>query len=426
MSKRLNFGIVFAVLLMLAGNASAELKAGAAMRVVTPDPLLPVSGGIGTPNPVTEKRGDLFARAMVFDDGDDRVAIVVVDFLGWPKVLGDRSRAKIKGIAPENVIIAATHTHSAPDPYGFPNEKGETGIDLEYIDWVCDKVADAVNEAVRELEPVSLKIAVDEAEGKIAYNYYAPQLYDPRCSVIQAIGKGDKVVGTLVNYAIHPEVLGNSVGILSPDLCGPLYDRIEEETGGMALFINGAQGGMITADNRIGDGPKDSRTWEECLRIGTLLADEALCIVSDAPVQENPTLDVFSRDVVFPLESELLRYLLEHSPYDYELAANGGVPTQLNLINLGTAQMVTIPGEALPNIGYYLKRHMPTEHTFLLGLANDALGYILTKEDFNSFKRYEYVSQTSLGEMTGEVLINKLLGFIEDSPAPDKIVSTDE
>ncbi len=41
----------------------------------------------------------------------------------------------------------------------------------------------------------------------------------------------------------------------------------------------------------------------------------------------------------------------------------------------------------------------------LFGLTNDAFGYILTKVDFNSFKRYEYVSRTSLGEMTGEILI---------------------
>ena len=75
--------------------------------------------------------------------------------------------------------------------------------------------------------------------------------------------------------------------------------------------------------------------------------------------------------------------------------------------------MLTIPGEALPNIGFYLKRKMKGEHNFLFGLTNDAFGYILTKVDYESFERYSYVSRTSLGEMTGEILIENALQMIE-------------
>jgi hypothetical protein len=88
----------------------------------------------------------------------------------------------------------------------------------------------------------------------------------------------------------------------------------------------------------------------------------------------------------------------------------------VNLVNVGTAQILTIPGEALPNIGYYLKRNMHTKNPFLFGLTNDAFGYILTKEDFNSFKRYEYISRTSLGEMTGELFIQEALMLIQENP----------
>ncbi len=86
--------------------------------------------------------------------------------------------------------------------------------------------------------------------------------------------------------------------------------------------------------------------------------------------------------------------------------------------NIGNAQAITIPGEALPNIGYYIKRHMPTEQAFLFGLCNDAFGYILSPEDFNSFKRYSYISRTSLGEMTGEIYMKEVLKMIENSPKP--------
>ncbi|HSB91718.1 MAG TPA: hypothetical protein VLC28_01315, partial [Flavitalea sp.] len=75
-----------------------QLKAGAALRVLTPSPLLPVSGGVGTPKPVTQKQGDLFVRAFVLEKAGVRIAIVGIDNLGWTSILGDRSRALIKGI----------------------------------------------------------------------------------------------------------------------------------------------------------------------------------------------------------------------------------------------------------------------------------------------------------------------------------------
>ena len=62
---------------------------------------------------------------------------------------------------------------------------------------------------------------------------------------------------------------------------------------------------------------------------------------------------------------------------------------------------------------------MRLKHNLLFGLTNDAFGYILTKVDFASFPRYEYVSRTSLGKMTGENLIEKALDLVNRSPAPD-------
>jgi len=396
-----------------------DFKAATSLRKITPDPLLPVSGGMGTPNPVTKKEGELFARVLVLEKGTTRVAIVGIDNLGWPSYLGDKTRALVKGIPAENIIIGVTHTHSAPDAYGFPNEKGEVLADQSYLDWCTVQIADAINEAVTKMEPASIKIAVGEAKGQIAYNYYAPRLYDPRCGVIQAIGttgknKG-KTIATLVNYAIHPEVIGSDRSILSPDLCGPLYDRIESKAGGMAIFMNSAQGGMVTADNRRPDG--EANDWQECIRIGQLLADEALRIVSSAPAQENPALICSSQTFELPVESPLMLMLAKNSPMAKNLTQDNNIKTTVNFLTIGNAKILTIPGEALPNIGFYLKRKMNTANPFLFGLTNDAFGYILSKEDFNSFERYEYISRTSLGEHAGEAFVDQALKMIASQPA---------
>jgi len=421
------FTLAFFFLFALLGVNAQSFKAGAAMKDITPDHLIPISGGMGTPDMPKDFKGKLTVRAFVLEKGATRIAIVSVDNIGWPAYLGDRSRKLIKGVAPENVLIGATHAHSCPDAYGFTDEKGNTGADLKYLDWCVTQVAAAVNEAVSKLEPASLRTAVGEAKGKIAYNYYADKLYDPRCGIIQAIatsGKNSgKPIATLVNYAIHPEILGTKSLLISPDLCGPLYDRIESKIGGMAIFMNSAQGGMVTADTRLPNG-KEANDWNECIRIGNLLADEALRIIEPAPVQQNPEIYCASKVITFPIDSEKMRYVFQHSPLAAEARNQNSdfskVSTRLNLLNIGKAQVVTIPGEALPNIGFYVKRKMKSSQPMLFGLTNDAFGYMLTKEDFGGFERYNYVSHTSLGEMTGCIYEEEAIKFVNESPVPAK------
>lgn len=414
------------VVCVLGPVARAEFKVGVGKTLITPDPLLPVSGGIGPGHPAKAKKGELTARALVFERGETKVAVVQLDLLGFPSVLCERIRKQVPRIPAKNILIGATHTHSAPDCYGFPGLDGKSSANLKYMQLVCDQAAGALNQALDHLQPAQLKIATGEAKGKIAYNYYAPELYDPRMNVIQAVSPAGKVICTLVNYAIHPEVLGSEVGLVSPDLVGPLCDKLEADLGGMGMFMNSAQGGMVTADNRLLDKPADplkakwhdARTWDECVRIGELMATEAERIVKSAKPEADPVLTCAARDVKFPVDSTLMWMVLLASPLDYPHNNDRSITTRMNLVNVGSAQILTIPGEALPNIGFYLKRHMKGESNLLFGLTNDAFGYILTKVDFDSFSRYEYVSRTSLGEMTGEILIENALKMIEECQRP--------
>ncbi|UCF14071.1 MAG: hypothetical protein JSW59_11720 [Phycisphaerales bacterium] len=412
--------VVAAALCFLQINETeAVFRAAIAVRDVTPDPLLPVSGGVGPSSPANHKFRKLTVRSLTLENNGTRVSICSTDFLGFPGVLCDKVRRQVSDIPPENILIGATHNHSGPDCYGFPDQTGKTTADLEYINNVCAKLAEAINETVTKLRPASVKIATGEARGKIAYNYYAEQLYDRRCDVIQILDKQRRPFATLVNYACHPEVIGPGQGILCPDFVGPLYERIREKTQGTGIFMNGALGGMVTADCRGPDG-RDVQTWDECVRIGHLLANEALRIVADAQVLRDPGLFCGSTTIRFPVENETLRTIVQMSPLGFELDDSGCVTTQVNVVNIADAQILTIPGEALPNIGYYLKRKMHGEHNLLFGLTNDAFGYIMVKEDFDSFERYEYITRTCLGEMTGEIFIEQALKFVDSCPRPEK------
>ncbi|MBX2817810.1 MAG: exo-alpha-sialidase [Saprospiraceae bacterium] len=397
------------------------LLVGAAVRNITPNPLLPVSGGIGVPRPVERKEGNLFVRVLVLRQGEKSTAIVGIDNLGWPKVLGDRIRERVSEIAPKHILIGSTHTHSAPDAYAFVDSEGKTHADFDYLERCIQAAASAIQEAFRQARPAHLKISEGIAEGKIAYNYYAERLYDPRCNVLQAVSDSDStdVLATLINYAMHPEVIGSKRGILSPDFCGPLYDHVEAKTGAPAIFMNGALGGMVTADNRIVEHAtkNEASDYLECQRIGNLLGQEALRMVNEAPLQKRPNLQIWSAQIDFPVTNPMMIDIIKSSKLPYD-SSSKSVTTTMNLLNVGSAQFLTIPGEALPNIGYYLKRKMKGEQNFLLGLTNDAFGYMLTRQDYDSFRVYDYITRTSLGEDTGEVLLSKAKEMIRHSRRP--------
>jgi hypothetical protein len=404
-----------------------QFSAGAGKKSIQPTLPVPISGGMGAPKMATQARGELTARAVAVSDGKTTIAICCVDLLGFPAVLCDRVRAKVTGVPVENIMIGSTHTHSAPDCYAFPDGKGGHTADLKYVDTVVEQTAAAIQAAVNSLKPASLKTGSGVAQGKIAFNYYAPALYDQRMGVLQAVDKEGKTIFTLVNYAIHPEVLGNERGIVSPDAIGPLYDKLEADHGGLGMFMNGAQGGMVTADNRVLDKLRDPNnavwegegSWEECQRIGQLMAAEAGRIIAAAEAQTAPKLQCEMRRVNFPIDSDILWQVYTLSPLGHSAnRQEREISIPINLINLGDSQIATIPGEALPNIGFYLKRKMQGKHQFLFGLTNDAFGYILTKVDFQSFPRYDYVSRVCLGEMTGEILIENILDMVEKTRGP--------
>ena len=149
------------------------------------------------------------------------------------------------------------------------------------------------------------------------------------------------------------------------------------------------------------------------------MADESLRIISDAGLQKEPKVNISSKEFEIPVESKLMKEILKHTILDYKLSNINTVRTRMNLLNIGTAQIITIPGEAMPNLGFYIKRKMKTNHPFLFGLTNDAYGYILSKEDFNSFKTYNYITRTSLGEKTGEIIVDQALELIKSNPASE-------
>ncbi|MCI0492014.1 MAG: hypothetical protein L0Z07_03650 [Planctomycetes bacterium] len=154
---------LFAVSLSFApATAVAELKAGAAVVDVTPAqfPVF-VNGGMLSSS-ASKATSPLYARAIVLDDGRERLAIVVADSCMMPRALLDEAKqlaSQRTTIRPDRILISATHTHTAPSSMGALG----TDADPTYVPFLRLKLAEAVATAEANLEPARVGWAVKNA-----------------------------------------------------------------------------------------------------------------------------------------------------------------------------------------------------------------------------------------------------------------------
>jgi putative sterol carrier protein len=426
------------MVLAVSGTGYAQqpsaLRAGVAAEKITPflSPERTVwLAGYEENRPGTSVYNDLWARAIAFHDGQRGFVLAVCDLMAFNRVLAQRVRAglvesealKAAGLKPEDVHIAATHTHSAPDTVGLwgPNP-ATSGLDPEYINFLVSVVIKCVNEAAAGLAPARLKVATGSAPGlsrndrfrdileACGVRDYASrdipanvEVLDPEFAALQVLGPDGSVMATVVNWACHPEM--SHTNVITADFPHWLRDRLEQQYGGIAIYWQGAQGGMITGNSR----PDEDIDASE--RIGLALADRVVEALGKGEEVAGAPISAESKTIKVKMENEGFKAGMEAGVLPMRLTPEGEIETEVTHITVGPMEFVTIPGEALPNIGLMLKRHMTGRPRFIIGLCDDELGYILAQEDWG-LALYEYETSMSVGSTMGRVMGDALLEMI--------------
>jgi hypothetical protein len=111
------------------------------------------------------------------------------------------------------------------------------------------------------------------------------------------------------------------------------------------------------------------------------------------------------------MTNEGFRQLAKAGVFPKDFAPDDMIETEVARFTVGPAEFITFPGEVLPNIGLFLKRHMTGEPRFQLGLTCDALGYILTPQDWG-LPTYRYETSVSVSEDMGAKMTGNLLAMM--------------
>ncbi len=223
---------------------------------------------------------------------------------------------------------------------------------------------------------------------------------------IKASGSG-RSIATLVNFSCHPEALWSDNRLITADFPGYLCSAIETSRGGIALYVNGALGGMVTVDVRTDGKGRETHSFGEAKRIGAALAMKALEALDKGKDLVIPWIKVHRKEVAIPAENWRFRLAKRLGVIQRSLKAKR-VLTEVWYINLGDVQIITVPGEILPDLGLRLKAHMRGKYQFLFGLANDELGYILLEEDYDD-DLYKYERSMSVGPEAGFLIYKELI-----------------
>jgi len=404
-----------------------KLRAGVAQIDYTPQIGLPLQGNYRQDYAARGIHDPLKARGLVFTNDQRKVGLLQVDIcmLGREQVAMMRnfiaSRCDLRA---EHILIAATHTHSGPavaDLGPLPCCEGE--IARQFL----QKAASAVVQANKRLQDVQLAIG-HSREDRVSFNrrlkckdgqtHMNWEGLDPDF-VIEPCGPTDPELITmsltqngvrtaaLINFALHPAVLVGDNWLYSADYPGYLAEALARIYGPdfIGAFFNGATGNVNHVDyTDLSQG----RGYQMTQRIGYMLAIAAQqAIAAQRPVSGNqiavsqelvalPHIKIneedrqWCEDVIARAKAAPSPAQVDGLPEDFYAQARLALyqtqhphdQVEVMVLRIGDVGIVGLPGEAFCQFGMQIKSQSPAADTIVIELANDAVGYLPTKDAF--------------------------------------------
>jgi len=407
-------------------------QAGAAAVDITPATLpLRVAGGI-VESWADKVEDPLHARALVLDDGRIAVAICLVDSCLMPRDMIDAAKVlaqRATGIPLDRMLIAATHTHSAPAVMGVHG----TDPHPDYREFVTGKIAEAIQEAYAKRQPAWIGWAADQCTEYVFCRRWimkpgtaftvpftgCPENQaemnpghlnenrvkqtgpvDPAVTVLSVQTPGGKPLAFLGNYSTHyagaPHISADYFGVFAQRI-GELLGADPAETPFVGIMSNGTSGDANCID--FSKPPRDFDRFmvAEAVAQAALRAYHKIEHHAWAPLAMEETLLELGVRKPTPNELQEARDYLEKNVkdrpiqnweenYARETVLVGQMPDtveiKLQAIGIGGLGIAAIPCETFGSTGLRLKEQSPFPLTMNISIANGAHGYLPPPDQF--------------------------------------------
>lgn len=371
----------------------ATIEAGIATVDITPPAGLHLAGFAARTEPAAGRHDALTARAIVIGE----TALVVADVIGIERQSSARIRAAC-GLPMGNVVVAATHTHGAPN--AMPDRLG-SGADPAFVEQLEKGCIAAIRQAAANRRPTRLRAGYGADPGVARNRRHEGGPVDPHVPVLHLIDELDRVFGVLVSYACHPTVLGADNRLMTGDYPHFLRDEIETQfPGAIAVFAQGCSGDINIGHSAKASwttAPADTRTFANAERLGRAIG-RAACAAQMADIV--PVAKAREAELVLELDRPEIDLMAEAARWEGELARGGDparalllphwiawaranadaplspYPARVSVLDWGGAVLTAVPGEVFVEAGLEMRQACGDRPAFVLAYADDTPGYI--------------------------------------------------
>jgi hypothetical protein len=367
-------------------------------------------GAYGAPysrGPAKGVHDRIYVRSMAIEAEGVGFVMAIVDLPG----MGNQNTRAIREMVADmsdleesQVLIGTTHTHSSPDLMGLWG-----GVPDEYRNQLKEQAALSMVAAWEAREEAELYVATGTAPNR---NRRGWDFTDDAMVVLDARDFEGERIGTLVNFAAHPIILGESNKEISCDYTGPMVLALEEELGAPVALFNGTLGDASPA---VPDGEYEN-DFVRAAFYGELLSGIAAGLVAEAELVE-PVVALDYREWTQKVDNFLFQLAAQLGILQYDFDMKGleqEVVTQSTYFRLGAqVQGVAFPGESLTRNGLEIKEAMKAPHRMILGNTGDALGYFIPSDEWQTGKNDNYEESVSLGKTAGDNARDAIVEMIE-------------
>ncbi len=411
--------------------AKADLKAGAAIVDITPDKLpVQINGGM-TAATATKIVTRIHARAIMLDDGRERLAIVVADSCMMPRPLLDEAKllaSRKSKIKPDRILISATHTHTAPASMSCLG----TDLDPNYVPVLREKLVEAIAAAEANLEPAEVGWAVANAAEYTALrrwiirpdrigldpfgnptlraNMHAGANWDavtgesgpedPALTMLSIRSRAGRPIALLSNFSMH--YFGTSPPIHS-DYFGLYCDTLQKKIGAsasgdsaappfVAIMSHGCSGDIWRRDYKV---PADQAPQWTLEQYTAGLSAIALKAYESITYEANANLAMAEARIPFKYRvpdaqrlewaKRIMATMGDRLPKTTEevyareqilLHERQSTEVVVQALRVGSFAIATTPTETYALTGLKIKLRSPLPKTMVIELANGGDGYI--------------------------------------------------
>ncbi len=409
------YSIILFLLLLSCGQKKEEvqnLQVGVSKAVINP-PMSAFIAGDKQNRKFTGILDSLYVKTAVFYDGNESFALVTVDCIGllYQDLLKIREKIGTMDLgipfSSENIVISSTHTHSGPDVVGLWGEDfTQSGVDSVYMDFLVKIAAEQILTAASKLENTAVRYASTEYGHDWVANICEEEI-DRSVTILQFLNDKGQNILSLTNFACHPTYLDAVYNEVSADYVAGFYQEMEKQLGGEHLYLQGAIGGWIQPIDK-------GISYEEVLQRGSGLANAAISALKEGESLKSNYLSFRSKKINLPVENEAWRQLAAGGIIQRTITEV--VETEVVWFSIGEANFASHPGETAPIYGLHTKAMMPEGPQFVLGIGQDALGYIVKPDYFEdqTLPHAPYLTSMSLGKNTGPYLMQVLKALAEE------------